>query len=74
MGIPNFLYSSFAFVGLLPFYIEIALYENVFQEKPYIVDFHIINYSGNWSLYIMFCLSNFVIYSLLIWKDERKNI
>lgn len=110
MGIPNFLYSSFAFVGLLPFYIGMAvfilikdrnfkmwlssifsfqnisavfavfpvffiyIYGNIFQGKPDMVNLYINNYSGNWALYIMFCLSNFAIYSLLIWKDERKNI
>lgn len=109
-GLPIFMYSCFSFIGLLPFYIGMAIYrlgkekniwggvlkpacsvqnmyalfgllpvfviyigENVFQEKPDIVSLHRIDYSGNWVLYLTFCLSNFLIWSFFLWKQERKN-
>lgn len=110
IGIPVFMYSCFAFVGLVPFFIILIFVElyknkdiikwlkrifslqniyallfvmpifvsyiagNVFQEKPEIVGFRLINYSENWSLYVAFCLSNFLIWSLLIWKKESNNV
>lgn len=108
-GLPIFMYSCFSFIGLLPFYIGMALYRigkernfrglckqafsiqnmyalfgvlpvfimyiagNVFQEKPEIVSLHGIDYSGNWILYVSFCLSNFLLWSFFIWKQERSN-
>lgn len=45
----------------------------MFQEKPDIVSLHRIDYSGNWILYLTFCLSNFLLWSFFIWKQERKN-
>ncbi len=38
------------------------------------VGFHVINYSGSWSLYIIFCLSNFLIWSVFICKKELNNL
>lgn len=110
IGIPVFMYSCFAFVGLVPFFVILTFAElyrnrniikwvkrifsiqniyafflispifvsyiagNVFQEKPDVVGFHVINYSGSWSLYIIFCLSNFLIWSVFICKKELNNL
>lgn len=108
-GLPVFLYSCFAFVGLLPFYFGMTLYRlirekkpllllkqacsmqnlyaligilpvfvlyiagNIFQEKPNSVGFTQIDYSGKWILYLSFCFFNFLIYSLFLWKREKRN-
>lgn len=110
IGIPVFMYSCFAFVGFVPFFILLTLdglYQkkkikywiksifslqniyalflimpifasyiagNVFQEKPDILKFNLIDYSQNWELYIIFCLSNFLIWSILIYKKESRNL
>lgn len=109
IGVPVFMYSCFAFVGLLPLYIGMAVYlllkkrnfiswikqifslqniyallclfpvfflyiaGNVFQEKPDVTSFFVIDYSENWILYIVFCISNFLIWSLVVVKKEWKN-
>lgn len=109
-GLPVFLYSCFAFVGLLPFYFGMAVYRlvgerkpvhllkqacslqnlyaligilpvfvlyiagNVLQEKPASVGLTRIDYSGRWILYLSFCFFNFLIYSLFLWKREKRNL
>ena len=109
IGVPVFLYSCFAFAGLLPFYLGLGVLSlwkgrdaagwlkkmcsvqnlyaagflfpvflayiagNVFQDKPSDT-LELIDYTGNWSLYILFTLSNFLIWSALLWKKERKNL
>ncbi len=109
IGMPVFLYSCFAFAGLLPFYLGLGVLSlwkrrdvvrwlkkicsmqnlyavcflfpifftyiagNVFQDKPSDT-LELIDYTGNWSLYILFTLSNVLVWTFLLWKKEKKNL
>lgn len=64
------IYAIFLIMPIFVFYIS----GNIFQEKPDIVGFHFIDYSGNFGLYIIFCLSDFLIWSIFICKKELKNL
>lgn len=64
---PNILVLC-SFGGILIFY----FYGNVFSDKPNNSSFRLTNYEGRYGIYLIFCFTMVILYSICVWDNCRK--